>query len=141
MTFTDQLAHPQSLRRKAAGNVPENGFKNYAAMREAFAGQSKGYIYTRVGNPTAHDFERRIASLEGAEAARGFASGMAAISATVLSVVQSGERIVAVRHVYGDAFRFFEKLFAALWHHGRVCRWQRCRCHRGGIAGRQAALP
>ena len=85
-------------------------FKNYAAMREAFAGQSKGYIYTRVGNPTAHDFERRIASLEGAEAARGFASGMAAISATVLSIVQSGERIVAVRHVYGDAYRFFEKL-------------------------------
>ena len=85
-------------------------FKNFESMRRAFAGESSGYIYSRVGNPTAHDFERRIAALEGAEAARGFASGMAAISATVLSVVKSGERIVAVRHCYGDAYRFFEKL-------------------------------
>jgi cystathionine beta-lyase/cystathionine gamma-synthase len=85
-------------------------FKNFEAMRKTFAGEGGGYIYSRVGNPTAHDFERRIASLEGAEAARGFASGMAAISATVLSVVQAGERIVAVRHCYGDTYRFFEKL-------------------------------
>jgi len=85
-------------------------FKNFEAMRQAFAGEGSGYIYSRVGNPTAHDFERRIAALEGAEAARGFASGMAAISATVLSIVQSGDRIVAVRHCYGDAYRFFEKL-------------------------------
>jgi cystathionine beta-lyase/cystathionine gamma-synthase len=85
-------------------------FKTFDAMRRAFAGEGGGYIYSRVGNPTVHDFERRIASLEGAEAARGFASGMAAISATVLSVVKSGERIVAVRHCYGDSYRFFEKL-------------------------------
>ena len=85
-------------------------FKNFEAMRNAFAGQSNGYIYSRGDNPTTHDFERRIAALEGAEAARGFASGMAAISATVLSVVKAGERIVAVRHCYGDAYRFFEKL-------------------------------
>ncbi len=85
-------------------------FKTFEAMQRAFAGEGSGYIYSRVGNPTVHDFERRIASLEGAEAARGFASGMAAISATVLSVVKSGERIVAVRHCYGDSYRFFEKL-------------------------------
>jgi cystathionine beta-lyase/cystathionine gamma-synthase len=85
-------------------------FPAYDAMRRAFAGEGNGYIYSRVGNPTAHDFERRIAALEGAEAARGFASGMAAISATVLSLVQTGGRIVAVRHCYGDSYRFFEKL-------------------------------
>lgn len=89
-------------------------FSDYEAMRGAFAGESKGYIYSRVGNPTVHDFECRIAALEGAEAARGFASGMAAISATVLSIVQSGDRVVAVRHVYGDAYRFFEKLLPRL---------------------------
>lgn len=89
-------------------------FKNFDSMRRAFAGESNGYIYSRVGNPTAHDFERRIAALEGAEAARGFASGMAAISATVLSIVKSGDRIVAMRHCYGDAYRFFEKLLPRL---------------------------
>ena len=85
-------------------------FKDFSAMQRAFAGDGGGYIYTRVGNPTVHDFERRIAALEGAQAARGFASGMAAISATVLSVVGSGDRIVAVKHCYGDSYRFFEKL-------------------------------
>jgi cystathionine beta-lyase/cystathionine gamma-synthase len=85
-------------------------FENFAAMRKAFAGESRGYIYSRVGNPTVQDFERRVAALEGAEAARGFASGMGAITATVLSIVQSDDRIVAVRHCYGDTYRFFEKL-------------------------------
>ncbi len=85
-------------------------FDNFAQMQDTFAGNGNAYIYSRGNNPTAHDFERRIAALEGAEAARGFASGMAAISATVLSIVESGDRIVAVRHLYGDAYRFFEKL-------------------------------
>ena len=85
-------------------------FKDFAEMRKTFAGEAQGYIYSRVGNPTVHDFERRIAALEQAETARAFSSGMAAISATVLSIVQSGDRIVAVRNCYGDAYRFFEKL-------------------------------
>lgn len=92
-------------------------FRNFEAMRETFAGRGTGYIYSRVGNPTKFDFERRIAALEGAETARGFASGMAAISATVLSVVQTGDRVVAVRHCYGDAYRFFEKLLPRLGIH------------------------
>lgn len=85
-------------------------FKNYAEMQSTFAGEAKSYIYSRVGNPTVHDFERRIAALEQAEAARAFSSGMAAISSTVLSIVSAGDRIVAVRNCYGDAYRFFEKL-------------------------------
>jgi cystathionine beta-lyase/cystathionine gamma-synthase len=89
-------------------------FHSFKEMERAFAGERKGYVYSRVGNPTVHDFERRIAALEGAEAARGFASGMAAISATLLSIVQAGDRIVVVRHCYGDAYRFFEKLLPRL---------------------------
>src|SRR6185436_12444653 len=89
-------------------------FKNFESMRKAFAGESSGYIYSRVGNPTVDDFERRIAALEGAEAARGFASGIAAISATVLSIVKAGDHMIAVRNCYGDAYRFFEKLLPRL---------------------------
>src|SRR5438046_1484841 len=85
-------------------------FDSFKEMERAFAGERKGYVYSRVGNPTVHDFERRIAALEGAEAARGFASGMAAISATLLSIVKAGDRIVVVRHCYGDAYRLFEQL-------------------------------
>jgi cystathionine beta-lyase/cystathionine gamma-synthase len=89
-------------------------FRDFSSMQRRFAGEGEGYIYSRVGNPTVHDFERRIAALDGTEAARGFASGMGAITATVLALVKSGERIVAVRHCYGDSYRFFEKLLPRL---------------------------
>ncbi|HEY5818764.1 MAG TPA: PLP-dependent transferase [Mesorhizobium sp.] len=84
-------------------------FASYAEMADTFAGRSKQPIYSRGNNPTVMEFESRVAALEGAEAARGFSSGMAAISATVLAFVGAGERIVAVRNCYGDAYRFFER--------------------------------
>ena len=89
-------------------------FESYQQMRATFAGQTGQVVYSRVGNPTTAVFEEKLARLEGAEAARGFASGMAAISGAVLSQVQSGDRLVCVRHVYPDAYRFFAGFFAAL---------------------------
>ncbi|TIR25185.1 MAG: hypothetical protein E5X34_10900 [Mesorhizobium sp.] len=89
-------------------------FANYADMADTFAGRRKQPIYSRGDNPTVMEFEARVAALEGAEAARGFSSGMAAISATVLAFVGAGERMVAVRNCYGDAYRLFERLFPRL---------------------------
>jgi cystathionine beta-lyase/cystathionine gamma-synthase len=85
-------------------------FESYDQMRQTFAGRTGQPVYSRVGNPTTAVFEDKLARLEGAEAARGFASGMAAISGAVLSLVRSGDRVVCVRHVYPDAYRFFEVL-------------------------------
>ncbi len=84
-------------------------FASYAEMADTFAGRSSQPIYSRGNNPTVMEFEAKIAALEAAEAARGFSSGMAAISATVLAFVGAGERIVAVRNCYGDAYRLFER--------------------------------
>ena len=89
-------------------------FASYADMADTFAGRRKQPIYSRGDNPTVMEFEARVAALEGAEAARGFSSGMAAISATLLAFVGAGERIVAVRNCYGDAYRLFERLFPRL---------------------------
>lgn len=89
-------------------------FDSYAEMADVFAGRSTKPIYSRGNNPTVMEFESKIAALEGAEAARGFSSGMAAISSTVLAFVGSGERIVAVRNCYGDAYRLFERLLPHL---------------------------
>ncbi|MFO1069030.1 MAG: PLP-dependent transferase [Geminicoccaceae bacterium] len=83
-------------------------FPTYQAAMRTFAGEEKRSVYSRVGNPTVTEFETKLAALEGAEAARGFASGMAAISGAVLALVESGDRIVCVNHVYPDAYRFFE---------------------------------
>jgi cystathionine gamma-lyase len=59
------------------------------------------YIYTRLSNPTIAVAEQKVAALEQAEAARCFGSGMAAISAAVLSSVKAGDTILAMKSIYG----------------------------------------
>lgn len=85
-------------------------FANYDEMVASYRGEKVRPIYTRGLNPTVRAFEETLAKLEGAEDALGFASGMSAISSTVLSFVEPGDRIVAVRHVYPDAYRLFGTL-------------------------------
>jgi cystathionine beta-lyase/cystathionine gamma-synthase len=85
-------------------------FGSYQALEDAMAGRARTPIYSRGDNPTVMAFEAKLAALEGAEAARAFASGMAAISAAVLANLQSGERLVCVRHCYPDAYRLFTTL-------------------------------
>jgi cystathionine beta-lyase/cystathionine gamma-synthase len=89
-------------------------FRSYGEMADAFAGRVRRATYSRGDNPTVQAFEARIAALEHAEAARAFSSGMGAISAAVLAFAGAGDRIVAVRHVYGDAFRLFQRMMPRL---------------------------
>ncbi|MGE8687946.1 MAG: trans-sulfuration enzyme family protein [Achromobacter sp.] len=70
-------------------------------------GERQGYVYGRTRNPTQALLEERLASLEGAEAGVATASGMAAISATLFSLLQSGDEIVVDQIVYGTAFTLF----------------------------------
>ncbi|MBR0725559.1 PLP-dependent transferase [Bradyrhizobium manausense] len=87
-------------------------FDSYAAIEDVFAGRSEDFIYSRGNNPTVTEFERLIATLEGAEAARGFSSGTGAITAALLAFIEAGDRIVAVRNVYNDVYCLFNKLLA-----------------------------
>ncbi|MBD8556009.1 PLP-dependent transferase [Rhizobium sp. CFBP 8762] len=89
-------------------------FTDYDDMVASYKGEKVRPIYTRGLNPTVRMFEDMLANLEGAEDAIGFASGMSAISSTVLSFVEPGDRIVAVRHLYPDAFRLFGTLLARM---------------------------
>jgi O-succinylhomoserine sulfhydrylase len=67
-----------------------------------FKGESKGFIYARFSNPTVTMFERRIAAFEGAEAARGTASGMAAVTASLMGQLRAGDHVVASRALFGS---------------------------------------
>jgi len=69
-----------------------------------FAKEKKGYYYTRLGNPTIEEFENKMAYLEQGEAGCAFASGMAAISGTILSVCNRGDEIIAVSPIYGCTY-------------------------------------
>ena len=65
--------------------------------------------YTRWGNPTITLAEQTVAALEGTEAALVFASGMGAITTTILSLLKSGDHIVAQRDIYGGVTKFFSE--------------------------------
>src|SRR5256714_1228063 len=65
--------------------------------------------YTRWGNPTNTAAERAVAAIEGMEAALTFASGMGAITTTILALLKAGDHIVAQRDIYGGVTKFFSQ--------------------------------
>jgi len=67
-----------------------------------FKGESPGYQYTRLANPTISMFEDRIAALEGAPVARATATGMAAVSAVFLGSLKAGDHVVSANAVFGS---------------------------------------
>jgi cystathionine gamma-synthase len=84
-------------------------FEDHAEVDRFFEG-APGYLYSRYDNPTVAQAAREIAALEETQAAAMFASGMAAISTTVLTLAGPGRRILAQRDVYGGTAEFFYKV-------------------------------
>ncbi len=70
------------------------------------------YIYARYGNPTVAMFEQRIAALEGAEDAFATASGMAAVSGALMSLLAAGDHVVAARALFGSCLYVLEDVLA-----------------------------
>lgn len=93
--------------RTGAVNTPVYQTSTY--MQDGL-GKNRGYEYSRTGNPTREALESLIAELEGGRAGFAFASGMAATTA-VLSLFQSGDKIVISSNVYGGTFRVLDKIF------------------------------
>lgn len=80
-----------------------------------FAGTKPGYVYSRYATPTVSAFEAAVASLEGAEAAQAYSSGMAAIHAALLAGgAKAGASVVAALDVYGATFTLIRDLLASL---------------------------
>ncbi|GEM48605.1 trans-sulfuration enzyme family protein [Deinococcus cellulosilyticus] len=78
--------------------------------RALFAGEKEGYIYTRISNPTTRALEVKLAALEGAEDAVAFSSGMAAISALMVTVLKSGDEMAFLDPIYGGTDGFFQEI-------------------------------
>jgi len=76
---------------------------------ELFALQKAGNIYTRITNPTTSAFEERIAALEGGIGALATASGMAALTYTILGLAHAGDHIVAASTIYGGTFNLLKE--------------------------------
>ena len=72
------------------------------ACEARFKGEDPGFVYSRYGNPTTAMFETRMALLEGAEAARATASGMAAVQSALMCQLRAGDHIVSGRALFGS---------------------------------------
>ena len=115
MTKTPQTLRPASLlvhggtMRSEYGETSEalflsSGFVYESAEQaeQTFLGEVEHFQYSRFANPTVQMLETRLALLEGAEACRATATGMAAVSAAMLSHLKTGDRVVAARALFGS---------------------------------------
>ena len=84
-------------------------FEDTQEGAELFALQKAGNIYTRITNPTTSAFEERIAALEGGVGALATASGMAAITYTILGLAHAGDHVVAASTIYGGTFNLLKE--------------------------------
>jgi len=84
---------------------------NTEKMKEWAEGKNKAYIYTRYGNPTLSVAEKKIAALEGAEAAVVAASGMAAVSSSLLAALKAGHELISTAQLCGGTYRLMRDVF------------------------------
>ncbi len=80
------------------------------AAEARFNGQDPGFVYSRYSNPTIAMFEERMCLLEGAEAARATASGMAAVTAALMGQLKAGDHLVSARALFGSCLYVVEEL-------------------------------
>jgi O-succinylhomoserine sulfhydrylase len=85
-------------------------FGSAAEAAARFSGAEAGPIYARFTNPSVGMFEERLAAMEGAERCVAFASGMAAILATVMGLMKAGEHVVASRSIFGSTVQLFQNI-------------------------------
>jgi O-succinylhomoserine sulfhydrylase len=111
-----RLVHEGTLRSQF-GETSEAIFLNsgyvYQSAEQAearFKGDEEGFVYSRYANPTVAMFEARMCALEGAPAARGTASGMAAVAASLLCHLKAGDHVVSARALFGSCRYIVEDL-------------------------------
>ncbi|MGA7610896.1 MAG: PLP-dependent transferase, partial [Xanthobacteraceae bacterium] len=103
-----ELVHAGSMRSQF-GETSEALFLTQGFVYDSaeqcearFKGEEPGFLYSRFSNPTVAMFERRMATFEGAEAARATATGMAAVTLALTGQLRSGDHVVAAKALFGS---------------------------------------
>ena len=103
-----QMVHAGILRSQFGENAEtlyltqSYVYDNAASAEKRFKGEEAGFIYSRYGNPTIAMFEARMCALEGAQAARATATGMAAVTTALLGQLRAGDHLVAAKALFGS---------------------------------------
>lgn len=106
---TGQLRTDEGAHGEPIFTTSSYVFKSAEQAAARFSGQEPGNIYSRFTNPTVRAFEQRLAAMEGAERCVATSSGMAAILATAMALLQSGDEVICSRSVFGTTNVLFEK--------------------------------
>ena len=96
-------------------------FDNAKVMADAFCGRIDAPDYSRVENPTVTNLEQRVKALTGAENVIALNSGMAAISNTLLSIVEQGKNVITSRHLFGNTYSLLTSTLSRLGVEARLC--------------------
>src|SRR5579863_250679 len=108
MGFATDAIHVGQEADAATGSIIVPIYQTSTYLQEEL-GRNKGYEYARTANPTRFALERNLACLERGRHAFAFASGMAAIN-VIMSLLKSGDHVVAGHNLYGGSFRLFERV-------------------------------
>ncbi len=114
LAFATRAVHAGHVRGPGAVEPPivtsvAFAFESAEEAEGAFRGENDAPIYGRWGNPTVAALEAQLASLEGGEAAVCTASGMAAVSGSLLALLETGDHVVAPRALYGETARLLRE--------------------------------
>ena len=86
-------------------------FPSAEQMRDTFAGEAEGIIYSRYSNPNTDEFIQKVCAMEGAEAGFATGSGMAAVFASMAAFLQSGDHVLSSRAVFGSTHQILTNIF------------------------------
>ena len=119
MNFNTTLLHKDFGSDRSTGSTLTPIYQVSAFSQESaekleavFNNRAPGFAYTRIGNPTTDSFERRIASLEKGVGAVACSSGMAAVTISLLNILQAGDEVIASAGLFGGTIDLFRDLEA-----------------------------
>ncbi|HEX5856060.1 MAG TPA: aminotransferase class I/II-fold pyridoxal phosphate-dependent enzyme, partial [Thermoanaerobaculia bacterium] len=111
--FATTCIHAGQEPEPLTGAVTVPIFQTSTYVQESFGKPRQGYEYARTKNPTRLALETQLAALEGGATAHAFASGMAAETTVMLSLVKAGDHVLVSRNTYGGTYRLFSKVLAS----------------------------
>ena len=119
MEFTTKLLHGKSAKKFPNGatlppitQVSAFAYESAEELEKVFSNKAPGFAYTRISNPTVDAFERRVCELEGGFSAVACSSGMAAVTAALLNILQAGDEMIAGSGLFGGTIDLFGDLEA-----------------------------
>ncbi len=105
----EEEGHPYRATQTPIVASAAYGYQDIDHWYDVALGEAPGFIYSRMSNPTVETLEAKICSLENAESAVAFSTGMAAISSALYTFLQNGSRVVSTKDSYGGTNKVFEE--------------------------------